>query len=51
MTTVFIESMAAIGQAYDLRRATPETVFARVARTGMSELTTNFKKRKIIKKL
>ena len=51
LTTVFIESMAAIGQAYDLRRATPETVFARVARTGVPELTTNFKKRKIIKKL
>ena len=34
VTTLFIEAMAAIGQAYDLRRARPETIMARVARTG-----------------
>nr|AHL21605.1 acyl-CoA desaturase delta9 [Calanus hyperboreus] len=39
VTTVLIEAMAAIGQAYDLRKASPETVKARVARTGVPELT------------
>merc|ERR1719483_2066466 len=30
LTTMLIEAMAAIGQAYDLRKATPETIKARV---------------------
>ena len=51
LTTVFIEAMAAIGQAYDLRRATPETIKARVARTGIPELTAHSIKGEIIKEL
>jgi len=39
VTTLFIEAMAAIGQAYDLRRASEETVMARAARTGVPLLT------------
>ena len=51
LTTVFIEAMAAIGQAYDLRRARPETIRARVARTGVPELTAQFKERPIKEEL
>merc|ERR1712128_122704 len=42
MTTVLIEAMAVIGQAYDLRKATPETVKARAARSGVPQLTKEF---------
>ena len=42
VTTIFIEAMAAIGQAYDLRRASEETVKARAARTGVPEMTKQF---------
>eukprot|EP00090_Calanus_glacialis_P036639 TRINITY_DN6261_c0_g1_i1.p1 TRINITY_DN6261_c0_g1~~TRINITY_DN6261_c0_g1_i1.p1 ORF type:complete len:343 (-),score=76.93 TRINITY_DN6261_c0_g1_i1:75-1103(-) len=42
VTTLFIEAMAAIGQAYDLRRASKETVRARAARTGVPGLTAGF---------
>ena len=42
MTTLLIEAMAAIGQAYDLRRASRDTVKTRVARTGVPELTAGF---------
>ena len=42
VTTLFIEAMAAIGQAYDLRRASKETVRARAARTGVPEMTKEF---------
>jgi len=39
VTTLFIDAMAAIGQAYDLRKATSHTVKARAARTGVPYLT------------
>ena len=39
VTTLFIDAMAAIGQAYDLRKATEATVNARAARTGVPYLT------------
>ena len=39
MTTMFLDAMAAIGQAYKLRTATPATVEARALRTGVPELT------------
>merc|ERR1712096_330014 len=49
ITTVLIEAMAAIGQVYDLRKATAETIKARVARTGIPELTALFAKKEAIK--
>merc|ERR1719431_77030 len=39
ITTLFIDAMAAIGQAYDLRTASEATVKARAARTGVPYLT------------
>merc|ERR1712055_775878 len=39
MTTRFIDSMAALGLAYDLRSASPATVMARAQRTGVPSLT------------
>ena len=38
-TTKLIDLMAWIGQAYDLRSASPETVEARSTRTGHPDLT------------
>jgi len=49
ITTLLIEAMAAIGQAYDLRKATAETIKARVARTGIPELTALFAKKEAMK--
>ena len=43
LTTMFIDTMANMGQAYDLRKAKLETVKARAERTGNPELTANFK--------
>jgi len=42
VTTLFIEAMAAIGQAYGLKKASPETIKARAARTGVQEMTAGF---------
>jgi len=39
MTTRFIDSMAALGLAYDLKTASPATVMARSQRTGFPSLT------------
>lgn len=39
MTTMFIDSMAVLGQAYDRRTASPATVAARAQRTGYPSLT------------
>ena len=39
MTTGFIDLMAWMGQAYDLRSASPAMVAARAARTGTPALT------------
>jgi len=39
LTSVFLDAMAAIGQAYNLRTASPATIEARAARTGVPELT------------
>jgi stearoyl-CoA desaturase (delta-9 desaturase) len=39
MTTGFINLMAWLGQAYDLRSASPTVVAARAARTGTPALT------------
>merc|ERR1712071_245228 len=39
LTTVFIDTMAWLGQAYNLRRASPATIEARAARTGHPQLT------------
>ena len=39
LTTMFLDGMAAIGQAHKLRTATPATVEARAERTGQPELT------------
>jgi len=44
ITTILIETMAALGQATHLRKATAETIKARVARTGVPELTAEFAK-------
>jgi len=42
LTTMFIDLMAKLGQAYKLRSANPLTVAARAARTGQPELTKGF---------
>merc|ERR1712126_109686 len=42
VTTLFIEAMASLGLAYDLRKASEETVKARAARTGIPHLTRGF---------
>jgi len=39
ITTAFIDFMAMIGQAYDLRKPSASTLRARVARTGVPDLT------------
>ena len=39
VTTRFINAMAKLGFAYDLRTASPSVVAARAARTGHPELT------------
>ena len=39
VTTRFINTMAKLGFAYDLRTASPSVVAARAARTGHPELT------------
>lgn len=44
-TTRLIDAMASIGQAYNLRRASPETIEARSKRTGHHELTALFLKK------
>lgn len=39
LTTIFIDLMAKLGQAYKLRTANPVTIAARAVRTGQPELT------------
>eukprot|EP00092_Neocalanus_flemingeri_P070352 GFUD01086334.1.p1 GENE.GFUD01086334.1~~GFUD01086334.1.p1 ORF type:complete len:341 (-),score=74.27 GFUD01086334.1:156-1178(-) len=44
-TTRLIDAMAYLGQAYNLRRASPETIEARAKRTGYPELTALYMKK------
>eukprot|EP00092_Neocalanus_flemingeri_P036881 GFUD01040144.1.p1 GENE.GFUD01040144.1~~GFUD01040144.1.p1 ORF type:complete len:251 (+),score=40.81 GFUD01040144.1:3-755(+) len=44
-TTMIIDAMASIGQAYNLRKASPQTIEARSVRTGNPELTALYQKK------
>jgi len=46
ITTRVIDAMAYLGQAYQLRKASPEVIEARAKRTGHPELTALYQKRK-----
>ena len=39
LTTAFIDTMAALGLAYDLRKASPKVLEARIVRTGIPKYT------------
>ena len=39
LTTAFIDTMAALGLAYDLRRPSPKVLEARILRTGIPKYT------------
>lgn len=47
ITKIYIDCMAWLGQAYNLRTTKPQTIAARASRTGVPELTAEWQKKKL----
>jgi len=47
VTKIYIDCMAFLGQAYNLRTTKPQTIAARARRTGVPELTAEWQKNKL----